>query len=132
MFLCLQIAQSTCKIDVRLPQQDVANTWLCDAVANGSCRILTGVHVNNVLIEEGVPAGHEHSSASSADCGSAAPHRRSKRAVGVSASILGAGQQPHPRLPHVGEAKLVIRYPRRPMPLDDASRIRLEEPEMVC
>ena len=92
---------------LRMSQQDVPNTWLSDAVANGA-RVLTGLHVDTVLIGKQLP-GPGNNSGSRADRGSSLPHHRSKRAVGVSATVISKGQQPHPRHPPSRGAKLLIR-----------------------
>ena len=89
----------------RMSQQDVPNTWLSDAVASGA-RVLTGLHVDKVLAERQPPV---HESNSARGRGSSLSHRRSNRAVGVLATSISKGQQPHPRLPKSGGAKLVIR-----------------------
>ena len=77
--------------------QDVVNTWLCDAVGSGA-RILTGLHVDKVLMEDMKPVSQRLSTGSNAGHRSAGSHSRAKRAVGVSATILGSGQQPQPQL----------------------------------
>ena len=69
--------------------QDVVNTWLCDAVANGA-RVLTGLHVDEVLLE-GTSLGGGGNKPKRSTTGS---RTRAKRAVGVSATVAGPGWQP--------------------------------------
>ena len=70
--------------------QDVVNTWLCDAVAHGA-RILTGLHVDEVLIEDTSRVDEGFGRLKRGTRGSCI---RAKRAVGVAATVAGPAWQP--------------------------------------